>query len=56
MTDYLKKMIHLNVPNLLQFYERVKNMQKTVKTIHLSIKYNKYEFLHFSHLKIDFFL
>jgi len=40
--------IHLNVPNLLQFYEkmyyRVKKMQKTVKTIQLSNKCNKNEF------------
>ena len=52
--------IHLNVPNLLQFYEkihfRVKKMQITVKTMHLSSKCNKYEFLNFFHLRIDFFV
>ena len=43
--------IHLIVPNLLKFYEkiffRVKKTQKTVKTIQLSNKCNKYEFLTF---------
>ena len=52
--------IHLNVPNLLQFYEkmhfRVKKMQKTVKTIQLSKKCNKYEFFAFFHFKNDFFV
>ena len=53
-------LIHLNVPNLLQFYEkihfRVKKMQKTVKTMHLSNKCINMIFLHFFHLKIDFFV
>ena len=43
--------IRLNVPNLLQFYEkiplRVKKMQKTVKTKHLSNKCNKYDLFAF---------
>ena len=51
--------IHLNVPNLLQFYEkipfRVKKMQKTLKTMHLSNKCNKYEFIAFFSLKNRFF-
>ena len=50
--------IHLNVPNLL-FYEkkpfRVKKMQKTVKTIQISNKCNKYEFFAFFSLKNSFF-
>ena len=52
--------IHLNIPNLLEFYEkmhfRVKKTQKTVKTIQLSNKCSKFEFLHFFHLKMDFFV
>ena len=51
--------IHLHVPNLLQFHEkipfRVKKMQKTVKTMHVSNECNKYEFFAFFHLKLDFF-
>ena len=51
--------IHLNVPNLLQFYEkmyiRVKKMQKTVKTIQLSNKCNKNEFFAIFSLKNQFF-
>ena len=43
--------IHLNVPNLLQFYEKipfeVKKVQKTVKSMYLSNKCNKYEFFAF---------
>ena len=43
--------IHLNVPNLFKFYEKipfgVKIMQKSAKTTQLSNKCNKYEFLHF---------
>ena len=50
--------IQLNVPNLLQFYEkmhfRVKKTQKTVKTIQLSSKCNKFEFFAFFHLKMFF--
>ena len=53
-------LIHLNVPNLLQFYEkmhfRVKKMQKTVKTMQLFYKCNKYEFFAFYSLKNDFFV
>ena len=51
--------IHLNVPNLLQFYEkipfRVKKVQKTVKSMHLSNKCNKYEFFAIFSLKNRFF-
>ena len=52
--------IHLNVPNLLQFYEkmhfRVKKTQKTVKTIQLSNKCNKFEFFAFFSLNNGFFV
>jgi hypothetical protein len=51
--------ICLNVPNLLQFYKKmnsiVKKLLKTVKTIQLSNKCNKYEFFAFSSLKNDYF-
>ena len=51
--------IHLNVPNLLKFYEkmyyRVKKMQKTVKTMLLSNKCNKNEFFAFFSLKNQLF-